>query len=153
MYQRACRHPLPPPTATTRAVSGLLGVTAVSAGLVGLAVTNPGPAAFEDFAAQTLTELASEEVCRYDGLPLLARLVIQNCPELVRSQRKILGRLARERSRRYNFGVLSIYSTRVGGDQVLPNWRLPTYEAVTLAAAGHFLVIRSGEAEPGNPMP
>jgi hypothetical protein len=144
---------LPPPTAATRTVSGLLGLTAVSAGLIGLFVTNPGPAAFEEFAGEKLADLASEELCSYDSLPLLARLLIQNCPELVRSQRKILGRLARERSRRYNFGVLSIYDTRLGGDPVLPTWRLPTYEAVILAAAGHFVVLRSGEIKPRSPMP
>ena len=48
MYQASLPAPLlPPPTTATRTVSGLLGLTAVSAGLIGLAVTNPGPAAFQ----------------------------------------------------------------------------------------------------------
>jgi hypothetical protein len=144
---------LPPPSTTTRTVSGLLGLTAATAGLIGLVVTNPGPAAFEEFAAEKLTELASEELCRNEGLPLLARLLIQNCPELVRSQRKVLGRLARDHSRRYNLGLLSIYGTRLGGEQVLPHWRIPRYDAVTLAVAGQFVLLTAGESAPGSPMP
>jgi len=154
MYQASLPAPLlPQPTTATRTVSGLLGLTAVAGGLIGLAVTNPGPAAFEEFAAEKLTELASEELCRNEGLPLLARLLIQNCPELVRSQRKVLGRLAREHSRRYNFGLLSIYGTRLGGEKVLPNWSIPRYDAVTLAMAGHFVLLSAGESAPGSPMP
>ncbi len=154
MYQASLPAPLlPPSTTATRTISGFLGLAAVAGGLIGLAVTNPGPAAFEDFAADKLTELASEELCRNEGLPLLARLLIQNCPELVRSQRKVLGRLAREHSRRYNFGLLSIYGTRLGGEKVLPNWSIPRYDAVTLAMAGHFVLLSAGESAPGSPMP
>ena len=80
-------------------------------------------------------------------------MLIQNCPELVRSQRKVLGRLARENSRRYNFGLLSLYGTRLGGEKVLPNWSLPRYDAVTLAIAGHFVLLTAGESTPGSPMP
>ncbi|WP_216900981.1 DUF4359 domain-containing protein [Synechococcus sp. CCY 9618] len=144
---------MPPPSATTRTVSGLLGLAAVAGGLLGLAVTNPGPAAFEEFAAEKLTELASEELCRSDGLPLMAQLLIHHCPELVRSQRKVLGRLAREHSRRYNFGLLSLYRTRLGGEQVLPTWRIPRYDALTLAVAGHFLLLTAGESESGSSTP
>ncbi len=144
---------MPPPSATPRALSGLLALSALSAGVVGLALTNPGPGAFEEFAAEKLTELASEELCRNDGLPLLARLLIQNCPELVQSQSKVLGRLAREHSRRYNFGLLSIYGTRLGGQKILPNWSIPRYEAVTLAAAGQFVLLSTGESRPDSPNP
>ncbi|MCP9833786.1 MULTISPECIES: DUF4359 domain-containing protein [unclassified Cyanobium] len=144
---------MPPPTTASRTVSRLLGLTAVSAGLIGLAITNPGPAAFEEFAAEKLTEMASKELCQNEGLPLLARLLIQNCPELVRSQRKVLGRLARDNSRRYNFGLLSLYGTRLGGEKVLPNWSIPRYDAVTLAVAGHFVLLTASESAPGSPVP
>lgn len=153
MYQVSPPTPLSPPSTTTRTLSGLLGLGALAAGVIGLAVTNPGPGAFEEFAAEKLTEMASEELCRNDGLPLLARLLIQNCPELVQSQSKVLGRLAREHSRRYNLGLLSIYGTRLGGQKVLPNLSIPRYEAVTLAAAGQFVLLSAGESEPDSPNP
>ena len=114
----------------------------------GLALTNPGPAAFEDFAAGRLSALLREELCGEDGLPLMLRLVIQNCPALVESQRPALGRLAALQTRRRNLGLLSLYSTRVGGQQLHPRWRLPHYEALTLAVAGRFLVLHASENSP-----
>jgi hypothetical protein len=123
----------------------LVGLAAGAAGL-GLVITNPDPAAFEDYAAERITALISEELCSQDGLPTMVRLVIRDCHGLVHSQRKVLGRIARQQSRRRNFGLFSIYTTEMGGQQVLPSWRLPRYSAVTLAAAGRFLVIRTGES-------
>lgn len=114
----------------------------------GLALTNPAPAAFEEFAAGRLSSLLREELCREDGLPLMLRLVIQDCPAMIESQRPVLGRLAALQTRRRNLGLLSLYSTSLGGQQVLPSWRLPHYEALTLAVAGRFVVLRAGENSP-----
>jgi hypothetical protein len=111
----------------------------------GLALTNPGPASFEEFAADRLTGLLREELCREDGLPLMLRLVIQNCPAMVEAQRPVLGRLAALQTRRRDLGLLSLYSTSLGGQQLLPHWRLPRYEALTLGVAGHFLILRASE--------
>jgi hypothetical protein len=111
----------------------------------GLVSTNPGPVDFEEFAAERLTRLVSDELCSEDGLPMLMRLVIHDCPELVRSQRRVLGRLAVEHTLRRNFGIFSLYSTELGGQQLLPDWRLPRYEAVTLAVAGRFLLLQAHE--------
>ncbi|MFM7311983.1 MAG: DUF4359 domain-containing protein [Cyanobium sp.] len=112
----------------------------------GLALTNPGPAAFEEFAGARLATLLREELCQGDGLPLMLRLVIENCPALVDSQRPLLGRLARLQSRRRNLGLLSLYSTSLGGQKLLPQWSLPRYSALTLAIAGQFVVLRTSEA-------
>jgi hypothetical protein len=120
---------------------------------VGLHITNPEPADFEQFAAERLTALITEELCGEDGLPMVMRLVIRDCPELVKSQSALLGRLARQHTQRRNLGVMSIYFTDLGGQQVLPDWRLPRYSAVTLAAAGRFLLIHSEEADPGEISP
>lgn len=114
----------------------------------GLAFTNPGPAAFEDYAAGRLTALLRDELCREDGLPLMLRLVIQNCPAMVEAQRPVLGKLAALQTRRRNLGLLSLYSTSLGGQQVLPNWRLPRYKALTLAVAGRFVVLQASESSP-----
>jgi len=118
----------------------------LQAGLgLGLVLTNPGPAAFEEFAGARLATLLRDELCREDGLPLMLRLVIQNCPSLVEAQRPVLGRLARLQTRRRNFGVLSLYNTALGGQRILPGWRLPRYSALTLAMAGQFLVLRASD--------
>lgn len=142
---------LPPPQRLRRRcrprldahVSSWLLLVAIVAGLI---ATNPGPGAFEDYAADRLSELIREEFCRQGGLPLMLRLVIQDCPGLVRGQRPLLGRLALENSRRYNFGVLSLYRTELGGQRILHRWSLPRYKALTLGLAGQLLLLQASEA-------
>ena len=114
----------------------------------GLAFTNPGPEAFEDFAGAHLASLLQRELCRQDALPLMLQLVIENCPALVNSQRSVLGRLARLGTRRRNLLLFSLYSTSLGGQKLLPQWQLPRYTALTLAVAGQFLVLRTSETDP-----
>jgi hypothetical protein len=108
----------------------------------GLVLTNPGPAAFEDFAADQLVNLLTRDLCSDGGLPMLMRVVVHDCPGLVRSQRTPLGAWARQGTRRRNFGLFSLYTTNLGGQQ-LAQWRIPRYKATTLAAAGRFLVLRT----------
>lgn len=123
---------------------------------VALVLTNPGPAEFEAFAAEQLIERATAEVCGPEGLPMALRLVVQNCPELIRSQRQRLGNLAAQASERQNFGLFSLYRTTIGGPKILSFLGLPTYRAVTLAGAGQFVILatssdRSTAAGGGRP--
>lgn len=124
-----------------RRVRVLVGVLVALTG--GLVLSNPGPSELEDFAGLHLVELIDKEICQKPGLPLLLRLVITDCSTVVRSQQHTLGRLAREHSQRLNLGVASVYSTTLGGDQVLPNWQVPRYSVTTLAVAGHFVVLKT----------
>ena len=75
---------------------------------------------------------------------MLLRLVIRDCPGLVQAQKATLGRLALDHSRRTNLGLLSLYRTDLGG-QSLGRWRLPHVEALTLAVAGRFVLVRAQE--------
>jgi hypothetical protein len=59
-----------------------------------LAATNPGPEAFAEFAGERLSREIAAEVCRPEGLPMMLRLVIRDCPGLVQAQKTTLGRLA-----------------------------------------------------------
>ena len=127
---------LPPSSFTT--TSTLLGILATAGGAIGLAATNPGPVEFQEFAAEQLTRLITEEICHEDGLPLMLRPVVA-------SQRQVLGNLALEHSRRRNLVLFSLYSTELGGERILPNWSLPRYHALTLAAAGRFVLLRTGQ--------
>ena len=123
---------------------------AAGVAVVALAVTNPGTDDFEAFAGDQLVRAASRELCGSGSLPLIARLVIQDCPQLVASQRKVLGQLAAASSRRYNAGLFSIYTTELGGQTLLPGLTIPRYRAVTLGSAGQLLVVQSSEeAAPG----
>ena len=123
---------------------------AAGVAVVALAVTNPGTDDFEAFAGDQLVRAASRELCGSGSLPLIARLVIQDCPQLVASQRKVLGQLAAASSRRYNAGLFSLYTTELGGQTLLPGLTIPRYRAVTLGGAGQLLVVQSSEeAAPG----
>ncbi len=118
---------------------------ALGAATAGLAFTNPGPGEFESFAADRLTQLLSEEICGDDGLPMLMRLMIQDCPGLVAGQHGSLGRLALAHTRRRNLGLLSLYSTAIGGQLLFEGFQVPRYHATTVAIAGRFWMVHSGQ--------
>ena len=121
-----------------------LGGALLLAGLAtALAWTNPGPAEFESFAGERLVELAADEVCGEEGLPLLLRLVVRDCHGLIRSQRRALGALAAQATHRYNAGLFSLYATEVGGQELMPGLAVPRYHALTLGLAGQLLVLRA----------
>ena len=130
-----------------------IGLLATGAVALGLATTNPGQARFEEFAGDQISELIIKEICIQGGLSALVRLVVPNCPLLVRAQRPVFGQLAWEQTRRRNFGLFSLYRTEMGGQQLLPNLRLPVYRATTLGIAGQLVVLTSGDqpAGPGQP--
>jgi len=129
----------------------ILLALALAGGGAGLAFTNPDLHAFEEFAAAKLSDLITEELCTEQGLPMMLRLVIRDCPGLIATQRPVLGRIAAEHTRRRNFALFSLYATDLGGQQLLPSLRLPRYSAVTLAAAGRFVLLHTEERDPDAP--
>lgn len=122
-------------------------VLAVAAGAGGLAITNPGPGDFQEFAGRRLVDTITQEICVENTLPMALRLLLQNCPDLVASQQQVLGRIALDHSKRTNLGVASVYRTELGGQQLLPNLQVPRYEALTLAGAGQFVVVNTKETQ------
>ena len=119
-----------------------IGITALTL-VGGLALTNPTPHDFEEFASVRLVALVEQELCHKPALPMLLQLVIQNCSAMVQSQRSVLGQLAAKHSQRINLGVASLYSTSFGGQQLLSTWRLPRYAVTTLAVGGQFVVLKT----------
>jgi len=122
--------------------AALAALTAAGAALA-LAFTNPTVNDYENHAGEQLVALLSKELCTSEGLPMVLRLWVRDCPQLVASQRQALARLAGRFTSRFNLGVASLYITRVGGQQLLPGFTLPTAEVVTLGIAGRFVLIRS----------
>ena len=118
----------------------LAGIT--SGGL--LVLSNPGPDEFRSFAGAELSRRGVDEFCRPGGLPLGLNLLLANCPDLVRDQQANLGHLAQGFTRRWNLGLLSIYDTRIGSQDLLPQLELPGYHLRTLGVAGHFIVLEAG---------
>lgn len=114
------------------------GALALAAG--GLALTNPTSADFQTFAAERLVEEIGEEVCGEGGLPVLLRMAITNCQELVLAQRPALGAVVARHTRRTNLGVLSLYRSELGG-QALLRWRVPRFRSTVVGVAGQFVLI------------
>lgn len=110
--------------------------------------SNPSPKEFAAFSGDHLVELLTQEVCRGSTLPLLLNLLTSDCPALLRSQQPALASLAATRSQRLNLGLLSVYRTQLGGQQILRQWPLPTYSVITLGAAGNFFVLRTSVEAP-----
>ena len=118
---------------------------AAGAGVLGLAFTNPKPQEFESFAADRLTDLLTRELCGNDGLPMLMRLMIRDCPGLGAAQHNALGRLAGLHTRRHNLGLMSLYTTAIGGQSLFGGLQVPRYHATTLALAGRFWMLHTEE--------
>lgn len=139
---------------TVTAVTRGLAVALLGSGLVaGLAITNPGPEAFAEFGGGRLTALLVKEVCNQEGVTGMLRLLIRKCPAFIQSQRPALETLVRVSTRRRNFLLFSTYHTELDlaallpGLRQIPDLRLPRYEATTLAGAGQFLMLQTGEPE------
>jgi hypothetical protein len=129
--------------------SGLVALAFAATGLscAGLAITNPSPSDFQAFAAERLVDVISEELCGDGGLPVLMRMAITNCQELVQAQRLALAQVVADHTHRSNFGLLSLYRSEVGG-QTLLRWRVPRFRSSVLAVAGQFVLMRASADNP-----
>ena len=108
-----------------------------------LILTNPNPHDYADHAGQQLVGLLTQELCRSNGLPMLLRMWVRDCPQIVASQQQVLASLAARFTTRLNLGVASVYTTQLGGQDLTPGLTLPRVKAVTFAAAGQFVMMRS----------
>ncbi len=127
----------------------MLGVMALSGCGVVLAWTNPSMDDYRDYAGDQLVEIVTGEVCERQGLPMMLRLWIRNCPELIAAQKQVLASIAGQYTTRFNLGLGSVYIINFDGQNLLPNIRLPSYTVKTLAGAGHFLTLEA-RTDPGD---
>ena len=74
---------------------------------------------------------------------MLLRMWVRDCPQIVASQQQVLASLAARFTTRLNLGVASVYTTQLGGQDLAPGLTLPRVKAVTFAAAGQFVMMRS----------
>jgi hypothetical protein len=114
---------------------------------LGLFSTNPGRSQFEEFAGEQLSEAITREICWQGHLSTLLRLVLPDCVAMVRQQQPVLGQLAWAQTRRLNFGLFSLFFTELGGQELLPNLRLPTYRATSFGAAGRLVLLTSSTSQ------
>ncbi|MCP9886637.1 DUF4359 domain-containing protein [Cyanobium sp. ATX 6A2] len=122
--------------------SWLGGLLLAALAAAGLGASNPSPAAYERFAATHLVDELDRLLCEGDALPPLLRLAVPNCSELVQAQNVALGALVSRQTRRWNLGLLSVYRSDVGGQQVLI-WQVPRFRATVLGVAGRFVIVQA----------
>ena len=113
--------------------------------LAGFVATNPSGEDFQRFAADRLVDEIAEELCREGQLPLLLRMAVGNCEQLVRDQRNALAAVVQTHTRRTNLGLFSLFQSRIGGQRLL-DWRVPRFHALVLGAGGQFVVLHADQA-------
>ena len=128
--------------------AALAAFVTVGVGL-GLVVTNPSMKDYEEHAGERLVAFFSSELCQGEGLPMVLQLWIRDCPGLVASQQAALAALAVNVTSRLNLGVVSLFTIKVGGQQLLPGLTLPEVEVLTLGVAGQFVLLRT-VSDPGS---
>ena len=114
-----------------------------AAGVLSLVFSNPSLEDYQAHAGEQLVTLGAKELCDEPTLPMMLRLWIRNCPELIASQRDALAALAGQFTTRRNLVVISLYSTQMGGQEMLPGLRLPGIDVLTLGVAGRFVILRT----------
>ena len=134
---------------SSRRCDCLMGALCVGALLTSLAASNPGPEAFASFAGERLAQRISQKLCQGEGGGSSLQALMVHCDRLVLAQREQLGVLAARSSRRQQLGLLSLYSTELGGQRLLGRWRLPRVQALTLGIGGQFLLLHTQELHPG----
>jgi Domain of unknown function (DUF4359) len=122
-----------------------LVIVGAGLGLVGLgvamAMTNPAPEAFAEFALQQLRE----EGCREIPFGLASR-----CPQFIDDNRPQLQRLMLNNTKRQDFGLFSLYQTELSTRSLVPDFplmlMLPTFRFQTVGVLGNFYLFEAKKA-------
>ncbi|MGB0561075.1 MAG: DUF4359 domain-containing protein [Spirulinaceae cyanobacterium] len=117
---------------TTTLVLGVVGV--------GLAVTNPGPMSYQDYATEQLLVYLQENICT--SLPSQLQQFSEQCrtqgSTLINTARPQLESILEQNTRRENYLFFSIYRTRFSLPPVVP-----AYEFETLGIFNQFYIYQA----------
>jgi hypothetical protein len=104
----------------------ILGVLVLT--VVGLIVTNPGPADYALYAAQQADRYLSDQVCDEMPAELGSGFLQEQCMGMIAELMPQLDDVLRDRTERLNLGIASIYRTSFGisGLPLLPEYRTET---------------------------
>lgn len=124
----------------------LLGVAIAGAG-VALAVTNPGQAAYNEFATEQLTAYLDENVCsRASDVNLFGDVLREQCGVLLQDNQTQLTALIESNTERQNYIIFSIYRTDLSADLLLPpilSQSVPSYHFETIGVFQRFQVYKA----------
>ena len=94
-----------------------------------MAITNPSPVEYEEYAAQQLAEYLKNDVCA-DVPKIFENFLQRNCKTLVDSSRPQLRQIIAETTQRQNFIFFSIYSTDLAINPIIPSYHFETVGAL-----------------------
>ncbi len=118
-------------------IAGVVGLAGVGLGVV-LAMTNPSPAAFAEFALQRLRE----EGCQQIPFGLASQ-----CPRFVDDNKAQIQQLMVEHTERQDFILFSIYQTHLSTRSLVPDFplmpMLPTFHFQTVGVLGNFYLFEA----------
>jgi hypothetical protein len=119
---------------------------AIAAAGIGMAATNPGEAAYDEYATARLSEYLNREVCP-DAPDVLGIDLEDLCADLVEDNQDDLREIISDNTQRSNYGVLSLYQTNLSAHRLLPAeirsflppQLLPAYRFKTVGILGNFV--------------
>ncbi|GAB4458907.1 MAG: hypothetical protein OHK0037_03350 [Elainellaceae cyanobacterium] len=119
---------------------------AIAAVGIGMAATNPGEAAYNEYATARLSDYLNREVCPNTD-DILGIDLKDACTDLISENQDELRELISENTRRSNYGVLSLYQTNLSAHGLLPAevrsflppQLLPAYQFKTAGLFGNFV--------------
>ncbi len=106
-----------------------------------LAITNPGPVAYEAFATQAAIEYVKESVCI--KAPTLFGLQAQ-CQSALESNRGAIKKIIVDGTRRQNYVLFSLYTT----DLAISS-ELPAYHVESVGILGRFVIYKTQKQSGG----
>ena len=105
-----------------------IGAAALAGLGVAMAMTNPSPPVYEEYAQQRLTEYLKEDVCAQ--VPKAFESLLQrNCTILVDSSRPQIQQIISESTERQNLIFFSIYRTDLSLNRLIPSYHFETVGA------------------------
>jgi hypothetical protein len=104
---------------------------------IGMAVTNPKPSAYNDFAAKKLSQYLQENVC--DDVP---NLLQKQCQNFANAGQDRFRKIAADTTERQNFIFFSIYETNISTPP-----GIPSYHFATVGIFNQFRIYKAEEKE------
>lgn len=106
-----------------------------------MALTNPGEAAFGEFALQQI---------KAEGCQKVPQIIREQCPQFVQDNQAQVKKLILQSTDRQNFGLFSIYRTNLSTRSIVPNLPifldLPAFQLETVGMFGKFYIYQAEQS-------
>ncbi|MDX2214691.1 MAG: DUF4359 domain-containing protein [Oculatellaceae cyanobacterium bins.114] len=123
-----------------------IGAYLVGAALVGvgvaMALTNPGQAAYDEYATEQLTQYLKDNACT-QAPSLFGNRLQEQCGELLDDNQSKVRQFISRNTERQNFLILSVYKTDLAIAELGP--LLPSYHFETIGVFQQFYIYKAAK--------